>query len=167
MYSPRFPRSIYFALVAVLALQGFIYFPKLPDRMASHFDGAGLPNGYQSKEMFFLMLYGILFAISALLAYAVPALISSKPEITNLPNKGYWLAPERRAATLDFLTAHFAWMGCAILAFGNVVLYLIVRFHLEHQTTLSSTSMWIALLAFLTFVLSWMVAFFRRMSLPS
>jgi uncharacterized membrane protein len=167
MSNPRFARSIFLLLAAVLAAQGLVYYPQLLETMASHFNGAGAPNGYMSKEAFFIMTYGIFLGISAAMAYAVPALIASRSEITNLPNKAYWLAPERRAGTLDFLTAHFTWLGCAILALGNAVLYLVARFHLERQATLPSDAMWTALIIFFCFVILWMVIFFWRMSAPA
>jgi uncharacterized membrane protein len=163
----RLARSIFLLLSAALATQGLLSYAQLPQTIASHFNAAGAANGYMSKEAFFIMIYGILLGISAAMAYAVPALIASRPEITNLPNKAYWLAPERRAGTLDFLTAHFTWLGSAILALGNAVLYLVVRFHLEHQATLPSDAMWTALMIFFCFVILWMVIFFWRMSAPA
>lgn len=166
MSNPRFARSVFFSLGALLVIQGLVYYPQLPETMASHFNATGTPNGFQSKTIFFSMVYAILLVIGAFLAFGVPALIASKPEITNLPNKTFWLAPERREATLAFLAAHFAWLGCAVLALGNAVVFLVIRYHLEHQPALPSSSMWTILVAFFLFVLLWMVTLLRKLSLP-
>src|SRR2546427_7634657 len=30
----------------------------------------------------------------------------------NIPNRNYWLAPERRVVTFDFLFRHLLWLAC-------------------------------------------------------
>jgi uncharacterized membrane protein len=167
MSNPRFARNVYLLLAVVLAVQVLVYYPQLPDWMASHFDAAGAPNARMPKESFLLLFCGILLGTSALLALGVPALIASKADMVNLPNKGYWLAPERREATLQFLKAHFTWLGSAILALGIVVLYLVAEFHLRHQAALPSDAMWGTLILFFCFVMYWIGRMFWRLSLPS
>jgi uncharacterized membrane protein len=166
MSNPRFARSVFISLAVLLVVQGLFYYPRLPETMASHFNAGGTPNGFQSKAIFFLMLYAILLVVGGFLAFGVPALISTRPQIANLPNKAYWLAPERREATLAFLAAHFTWFGSAVLALGNAIVFQVIRYHLEHQPALPSSSMWVILLSFLLFVLFWMVTLFRRLAIP-
>lgn len=100
-------RLLFYSLAALLLLQAGISYPQLPDVLASHFGASGSPNGFQSKTVFFGMLLTILLGVGSLMTFVVPALLSSRPGITNLPNQQYWFAPERRAATLRFLTVQF------------------------------------------------------------
>ena len=81
----------------------------------NHFTGRGIPNGWQSKPAFFLLM-AIVIVVTALPTFLVPRrLPSMSPEKINLPNKSYWLAPEHRASTWSFLRAQMAWFGCALL----------------------------------------------------
>ena len=149
-------------LVGSLAIQTFLYYPKLPDTMASHFGANGMANGFQSKPVFFAFFLGLV-AVAAIFAYGVPAIISYKPEMTNLPNKEKWLAPEHRAGALSFLAAHFTGLGCAMLVLGNVLLYEIVQFHLRQETSIPASTFVTILVSFLMFVAYWSFRLFTRL----
>ena len=48
------PSRVVFAVLLVVALALLaVYYPQLPERMASHFNGAGRANGWSSKAFFF------------------------------------------------------------------------------------------------------------------
>jgi preprotein translocase subunit SecY len=59
-----------------------------------------------------------------------------------LPNKDYWLAPERRAATMARVASALTWFGCAALAFIVVVSSLVVDFNLGHERLLAPAAIW-------------------------
>jgi len=46
---PRLPRMLYFFLVLVCLLMMAYYYPRMPQRMASHFTAEGYPDGWQSR----------------------------------------------------------------------------------------------------------------------
>ena len=55
MNNVRLP-ALFFAFMLVLAvLQWVQVYPQLPDRVACHFAADGTPNGWQSKQDFFLI----------------------------------------------------------------------------------------------------------------
>lgn len=166
MDQPRTARLAFWLLAALLAFQALYYYPQLPDTMSSHFNGAGAPNGFQSKAGFFLLFTVMMGAVGLVMAFGVPALVASRPEITNLPNKEHWLAPERRPATLAFLTGHFTWFGCAILLLGNVILNMVVEFHIRHQAAFPSAQFTAVLAVFLAFVALWMLRLYSRLGRP-
>src|SRR5438552_3237464 len=107
--------TMVFALLAVSAALYFSsLYAQLPDVMASHFNARGVPNGWQTKSAFFSVLVGV-SVLAAVIGFGIPRIISVMPmELINLPNKRYWLAPEQRAETMDFLNGYFAWFGCAL-----------------------------------------------------
>jgi uncharacterized membrane protein len=116
------PARVAFAtLLGIVVLQAIVYYPQLPAQLASHFDARGLPNGWSSKSAYFALQAFIVLVLT--LCFAVlPSLLERAPaRLLNLPNKDYWLAPERRAATMARVASALTWFGCAGLAFVVVV----------------------------------------------
>src|SRR5579863_7861641 len=102
MNNPRVSQSVYALLLICGVIGAAHYYPLLPERMASHFASDGTPNGWQPKEVF-LLLMGMVAGVTAVIGFLAPGLIASRPASQiNLPNKEYWLAPERRASTMQF-----------------------------------------------------------------
>ena len=137
---------------------------ELPDRVASHFDAAGKPDGWCDKDEFLLVYLGILFALTLLFGVLGAVLPRIPNSMINLPNKDYWLAPERRSDTIDRLVAQLLWIGNATL------LLVLVMFRLSWIASLGDKPdlggwMWIAAAAYLVIVL-WLafalIARFRK-----
>jgi uncharacterized membrane protein len=162
--SSRLPGSIFFFLVLVGAVQAHFYASRLPDTLASHFRGAGTPNGWQTQSAFFLTELGVV-ALAAVIAFGVPRILGAVPaSLINVPNKEYWLAPERRETTFAFFNVSFAWFGCAFLAFLLFVNELVFRANLSTPRQLNPTAFVTALFAFLTFVAIWTLRLIIRFS---
>src|SRR5947209_8357244 len=158
----RLPRLIFFALIAAAAYQSAHYYPLLAGRLASHFDGSGSPNGWQTKSMFFGFYLGGI-AIAAAPVFGIPKIIAAAPEsMINLPNKAYWLAPGRRAETVAFLEAQFAWFGAATFVVMLSAVELAIRANLAPEAGFSSSMMWWVLAGYFVFVLVWLVRIIGR-----
>ena len=72
-----------------------------------------------------------------------------------MPKKSYWLAPEQRAETQDFLKTYFAWFGCAlylviVFAFDYAVLQ-----NLHPDSPPPPSRLWYVLAGFLLFTAVW------------
>lgn len=99
----------------------------LPERLASHFDAAGKANGYMSREGFFLFMLAFTIGVPIFLVSLtglLPHVLS--PMMINIPHRMYWLAPERRKTTIDFLTQHAIWLGCILVVFLCCVDWLVI-----------------------------------------
>lgn len=162
----RSPRATLLLLLAVAVLQAGYYYPRLPDRIASHFDVAGRPNAASSKWEFLgvhVLMVGLLCAIFI----ALPAFIHRLPTaLINLPRKDYWLAPERRTETLDRFRDQLTWVGCASILFTIAVLQLVFEFNLEEGKEFSASSIWILIGIFIVFLLAWTIRMLRGYSVP-
>jgi uncharacterized membrane protein len=158
----RLPKLLFVGLAAYAAIHFSSYYPQLPDAVASHFNARGVANGWQVKSAFFSVFVGV-SVLAAVVGFGIPRLIMALPtELINLPNKRYWLAPEHRAESLQFLSAFFAWFGCAVF------LVLILTFdyaiqsnlHPDHRPDVSR--LWYTLAGFVVFILVWMMRMLTR-----
>jgi len=151
MYNSRLPRSIFVTLGLLGGVQYAYYAPRLPEIIGSHFGGNGTVNSWQTKTAFFTTEL-LVVVLAAVIGFGIPRIIGAMPvSLINLPNKGFWLAPERREETLSYLQMHMAWFGCALLAFLLLVMELVYRANLERPPRLNSAAFIPALVAFLLF----------------
>jgi uncharacterized membrane protein len=157
MRDPKLPRLVLGFLLAGAVLYFSQIYAKLPDVMPSHFNANGVPNGWMPKSDFFLFLLpaGLLIAVIAFLSPKLMAILP--PNMINLPNKDYWLAPERRAETVQYFEAALSWFGCAIFSLILFTFYIAAQASLNPSRGFDSTSMFIALGAFFAFLIFWLV----------
>jgi uncharacterized membrane protein len=147
----RLPNSIFLLLVLLGAAQFAYYAPRLPEIVGSHFGASGSVNGWQTKLAFFSMEL-FMIVLATIITFAVPRIIASMPiSLINLPNKEFWLAPERREETLTYFRAWSAWFGCALLAFLLFVMELAFRANLHSPPRFNNSAFIPALLTFVLF----------------
>ena len=153
----RLPRQLYVLLVLLAAIQSLHYYPLLPATVAAHFNGRGEANGWQAKNAFFALYCGLV-AMTAVLGFATPKLVARAPaSLINLPNKDYWLAPERRAETLAYLGCQMTWFATATLALLIATIELAIRANLAQEHRISSATLWVLLGAYGVFTLDWIL----------
>jgi uncharacterized membrane protein len=159
------PKALFVLIAIVAATHFYSLYAQLPQTIASHFDGRGMPNGWQPKVLFFAFLVGAV-VIAAVVAFAVPRILEAVPtELINLPHKEYWLAPERRAESLAFFKTQFAWFGCGLFLFLVFTFEFAIRANFRERPQLDSSFVY-ALGAFLLFSLFWVVRIMRRFGSP-
>ena len=162
MQKSTLPKLVFVLLAVGAALYFSSFYSQLPEIVASHFNGRGVPNGWQTKSAFF----GVLVAVSVLAAvvgFGIPRVIISLPaELINLPNKRYWLAPEHLAGTMEFLNRFFAWFGCAVFAVILVTFDYAVQSNLHPDHRPDTTRLWYLLAGFLVFVIVSIARMFLR-----
>lgn len=149
--------------LTLLALIELAYFyPRLPDTVASHFDAAGQADGWSSKAAFVQVNAGIILLL-AILFPGISWLMARLPvDLINMPNREYWLAEERRAATLCTIQQQMEWLGVATLLLMIVILQGSLAASLTPDATLPAAAMWLPLAGFLIFMVVWTAAFIGR-----
>lgn len=161
MRTPRSPLTVlgclYLCFLAVIEFSA----AGLPDPVAVHFDGKGIPNGWMTQEAH--------FAFSVMLALALPLSIVGifyslrhvPTKLINIPDRDYWLAPERRSGTFDFLLRHALWLSCLSLCFVIGIDLLILHANSRSPARLSTPLTGALLAGFLFPVFLWVVRLAR------
>ncbi len=153
------------ALAVLLAAQLAYYFPQMPETMATHFGGNGHPDGWGSRGGFVGFTVGMfVFIVGVFLA--IPLLLRVTPVwMINMPNKDYWLAPERKASSLEKLRSTFL---SAAVAHGGLMLavnQLVFAANLRDPARI--TMMWWVLGAYAVWFAVWMVHLFLMFRRPA
>jgi amino acid transporter len=122
--APIFALTICYALFATYLI--FSY-ESLPDRVASHFDLNGQPNGWMSRQTCVGFTVGIGVFLPALIVGKMAFAGCIPVSWVNLPHRDYWLAPERRKSTLSVLLIYGLWYACLTVLFATGLHWLIVQ----------------------------------------
>lgn len=157
----RTGEKFFWFLVVAAVLHMIYYYPLLPDRMASHFDACGRPNGWSDKIAFFLIYASVVFLMSAIQIMTRRSLAKTPASLINLPNKDYWLAPERRAESMAILERYMTGFWSATFIFLICTIDLAFGVNLGRSHVLGKW-FFVLLAAFILFTLAWTVSLIRR-----
>jgi hypothetical protein len=162
MQKSALPKLVFVSLAVGAAIYFSSFYAQLPEVVAAHFNGQGQANGWQTKPAFFVVLVAV-SVLAAVVGFGIPRIIASLPiQLINLPNKGYWLAPEHIAGTMEFLNRFFAWFGCAVFTVILFTFDFAVQSNLHPDHPPDATRMWYLLAAFLVFVIVSVARMFIR-----
>lgn len=100
-----------------------------------------------------VLLVVVFFAGAGLVFRAIPA------RRFNLPHRDDWLAPERRASTIAFMTRQMEWFVVATLVLLALVVWMAMEANLTPDPTLDASTMWWLLGVYLIFTTAWLVHF--------
>ncbi len=130
------------ALCAAIIAETALFGPMLPMRIATHFDGSGLPNGWMSGTAFVREI--TIIAVIAVAGFLAAGLIPKIPaRWINIPSRDYWLAPERQAAALGFVRDWVRGFLLFTIALLAGVHGLVLQANLIDPPQLGSTVFWI------------------------
>ena len=139
----------------------------LPERVATHFGADGLPNGWMSSSGAFLFQVALISGMGAVFTLAVPALCRAAPTLVNIPNRDYWLAPERRDEGIEKITV---WMSAFWLVFGSGIALIgayAMSVNVGPEPHRLPTAPFLALIgALLVFTAGWVAALHRAFRGP-
>ena len=152
---------IVFIILLLLSIAHVVYYyPLLPDRVASHFGASGRPDAWSSKETF-VKIYLIVVALIAALFPGIGLILRKTPTtMINLPNKDYWLSPERKQETIDVLSRQFLWFGSATLLLLLDIFHQSFRVHLGQAKTLEHPVA--SIVVYVLFATLWSIALIAK-----
>jgi uncharacterized membrane protein len=129
---------LFLALVAAVIAQALWQHDRLPERVATHFNAAGVANGWMSRDGQTAAHIGIVLFIAAMfegIAWLSPRLPN---DLINLPRRDYWLTPERRAGTLAWLAGMMRLLGCVLMVFFFALFHQVYRANLDGTRMLTA-----------------------------
>jgi uncharacterized membrane protein len=136
----------------------------LPLVVASHFGASGAANGSMSRDLYVRFMLAIVIGAPVLLVVVSHLATGGSGARINLPNRDYWLAPERREQTISYLRTHLTRFSAVLAVFLCYVHWLLVRANQVQPAQLSNRAMWAGLGALLVFALIWTRRLVRRFS---
>jgi uncharacterized membrane protein len=160
-------RGIFLLSFLANVLLALVSLAILPDRVAVHFGLGGTPDGWASNLTNTLMMLGMHTLVFSSL-YFSPRLLTTMPRRwISLPNRDYWLAPERRIQAAERF-AHLMWQfGTAVFLFLLVAGLLTLRANLSDPVRLDERAFLVALALFLVYTVAWTVALLRAFRVPA
>ena len=138
----------------------------LPDVVASHFGADGTANGTMSRGAYVGLMLAIVIGLPALLTIGPYFALGASKTRINLPNRDYWLAPERKAETVSYLRAQLARFSAVLIVFLCYMHWLVVRANELRPARLSGPWINAGLVAFAVFAIVWTRLLLRRFRGP-
>ena len=138
----------------------------LPDQVAIHFGGGGLPDSWASKEFnaaIFLVLevpFFLLFYFSSSMTLGV------SKKFLNVPNKDYWLLEENKALFQKKFGRFMAEFGVAIFLFFLCINLLALQANLADPVRLDEKIFLIVFVAYMLYTLVWLVRLVQGLRVP-
>ena len=123
----RIGRILFVAVLVLCLFEMARLWTISPLQMAAHFNALGEPDRFVSKPEFFWGQVQTLFVVVLVSLPLQVLFLVIPPNLINMPNRDYWLAPERKEETLgrlsDFGSLMFVMILLAILAGFEIATY--------------------------------------------
>ena len=126
----RFGRVFYVIVLLICVFEAARLWSITPAQMAAHFDILGNPDRFVPKAEFFwyqiqtMLVVVIVSLLPQILFLVLPV------SLINMPNREYWLAPERREGVMDRMSSFAAMM------FGIILLTIQAGFEISAYANL-------------------------------
>jgi uncharacterized membrane protein len=145
-----------FILIEMLVVAYILFtMEELPENIASHFNSVGIPNGFMSQKGYLIFMLMFAIGVPGITVFGISAALRWQKSNINIPNKDFWLAPERRQSTIEFLTGHISWLGSMITLFIAYIHWLIIQANSTQPTQLSNSYLFAGVGVLIIAILLW------------
>jgi uncharacterized membrane protein len=137
---------------------------QLPPHVAVHFDASGQATSFMSSGQYRLFILAFAIGLPVVLVATLRS-VYWRARNFNLPNREYWLAPQRIFRTRSFLVAHGVWFGTLFAGLMCFVHWLVLDANRQIPPTLSNQAFFVGLVAFFGCMVAWLgtlLVTFRR-----
>jgi hypothetical protein len=149
----------------VAAMQIGYHWQRLPPKVASHFSFQGNADCWMAKTLFVLSEAGLLLGMACVQILLDLLIYRAPPRFFSLPNRDYWLAPERRAETNRVISGYMAWLFVATLLFLTAMYEFCYQVSLGHPDAMRLGMPWL-LVVYAGVATVWVRRLFKQFSKP-
>lgn len=139
---------------------------RLPGRIASHFDAAGLADGWMWRDSYLWTMGAITLGLALGLPAVFYAIRFFPVSAINLPRKEHWLGPGRKEETFRFIFRAGLWLGSLEIWFMLALHLLVVAANTSASPRLSH-GVWPLTAGYLAILGGWIYFFIRRFLPPA
>jgi hypothetical protein len=139
----------------------------LPDRVAVHFGAGGVPDRYGSNLESTLLMFVVQLVLFLSIRGSTLIVRHTPDRWISLPNRDYWLAPERRERAMEKLERLLDRFGAVLFGFLFVLGLLSMRANLEEPVVLNETAVFVMTGLFLAYTVYWTVRLILDFRLPA
>lgn len=141
--------------LAFVGLQIF-YYGQMPERVATHFDLEGNPNGWMSRTTNLAVSCGLVLFLTATFWF-LPRLVKVMGgQAMNIPRKDYWLRPEHREELDTIITGYMSTLGLVMNLFFLYLFHQLYRFNTGQTDRVPLTGLIVFLAALLLVIIQWL-----------
>lgn len=159
-------RTVLNAVFILVVLLNIFSFFILPDNVAIHFSGSGMPDSWMSKWahiILFMVLMAVLYGSFAL----APRLLDGvQDKYISLPNKEYWLLEQNRPEAIRRVEKTMYSFGIATGLLMLGVLILIVAANLSDTVRLNGEIFMVIFISYIAYTAWWLVRVFTAFRIP-
>jgi len=160
----------YFYSAFIILMVCAIYFvintsTHLPANMASHFNAEGIADGFMSKEGYTHTMLALVVLVPGLLAVAPFGMRKLPASLINIPQKEYWLQPEKREVTFHTLNRFMSVLACLLLLFLTYVHWLVIQANKAQPPALPVIDLLVGMFVFLSLIGAWSLLLHRQFKL--
>ena len=156
----RIMKSLLLGTLLLSIVQQLYYYGQLPYKVAIHFNFDGLPDNFTGKLNSALLQIGIVVFMIVVIMVSDWLLRKGSDDFINIPNRRYWLAPERRESTIGLLSAFVYWLGIITNFFLIFISQHIIDVNLDANIILGH-NFWVYLTVYFGVLFLSLVIFFR------
>ena len=159
-------RDLFYVLATGLIAVVLVTVRRLPPLVASHFDAAGVPNGWSSRPVYALLLISIGVVLPLGITGLITSLTRQGPARLNIPARDYWTRPERSQEAVLRVRAYVWWLGCIMAGTALLIHWLVVAAHSHQPPRLKTSALLIVLSAALLSIGGWTAGWYRLLRRP-
>jgi uncharacterized membrane protein len=134
---------------------------QLPERVASHFNGAGEANDWMSRPVHLVFMGVFVLGLPLSMAALFFCTRYFSANAFNIPHRELWLAPENRARVDTMMFKRGLWFGSLLMVFANAIGLLVIDANQQPVPHLNNQLFGLALVLFLVALIVWCVGFVR------
>lgn len=114
------------------------HYPRLPERVATHFNEAGDPDGWSTRQGYLWTVCWGVGLLPAVILGSIAAVKFLPARFINVPHPEIWLAPGQAERTRAIAAAMVHWTGVATFVFLMALNHLTLRANLTPEPRLGS-----------------------------